>query len=142
MRFKVLCWLSLSFLLVSGCAEVNPRKQLSGTVTLKGAKLDAGTIDFRPIEGTSAAGLPTTTAGAVITDGAYKIAAELGLVPGKYKVLISSGDGVTPDNEEGIPGPSGNFVSKDRIPPEFNVKSNVEVEVTEGGENVFNFDIP
>ncbi len=142
MRLVFLSWLSLLLLFSTGCGEVNPRKEISGKVKLRGTNLDAGTIDFRPIEGTVAAGLPSTTAGAVITDGIYQIGAEYGLVPGKYKVLISSGDGITPDNEEGIPGPSGNFVSKDRIPPQFNVNSQVEIEVTDVGENIFDFEIP
>lgn len=132
----------LSLVALAGCSPSNPRKAVSGTVTLHDLNLDEGTITFRPIPGTTPEGLPTTTGGAVITNGAYQIEAESGLVPGKYKVLITSGDGRTPDDPNEAPGPSGNFVSKDRIPPEYNTKSNVEVEVMEDGENVFDFPIP
>ena len=133
--------LALSFSAMLGCGTPNPRKPISGKVTLKGVNLDEGTIDFLPIAGTNA-GLPSTTSGAVITQGIYDIAAESGLVPGKYRVLISSGDGRTPDNEDEMPGPSGNFVSKDRIPADYNVNSKVEIEVKEEGDNVFDFIIP
>ncbi len=141
---QLLRYLGLVLVLAAatGCGEANPRKAVSGKITLKGADLADGTITFRPIEGTSPAGMPSTTGGAVIANGVYSIVAESGLVPGKYKVLLSSGDGITPDNADEMPGPSGNFVSKDRIPPEYNVKSKVEIEVTEEGDNVFNFDIP
>ncbi len=125
-----------------GCSPSNPRKEISGTVTLKNELLEDGMIMFRPIPGTTPEGLPTTTGGANIIQGVYKIDAEAGLVPGKYKVLITSGDGKTPDDPNEAPGPTGNFVSKDRIPPSFNSKSKVEVEVKEDGENVFDFPIP
>lgn len=101
MRFVLsMVALALSFSVVAGCGESNPRKAVSGKVTLKGVNLDEGTIDFLPIAGTSAEGLPSSTSGAVISQGVYEITADAGLVPGKYKVLISSGDGRTPDNED------------------------------------------
>ncbi len=125
----------------AGCPKPNPRKEVSGKITLKGAPLDQGVIEFHPLyEGT--AELPASMEAAVIANGDYKILAEQGLVPGKYKVLITSGDSINPSNPDGIPEPSGNFVSKDRIPPEFNSESKVEVEVTQAGPNVFNFDVP
>ncbi|QDV27549.1 hypothetical protein [Aureliella helgolandensis] len=132
----------LTALMVAGCAPPNPRKAISGKVTLKDAQLDEGVIEFRPLEASSSGGPPATTAGSVIAEGAYSIEAEAGLVPGKYKVMISSANSKLPDNEDEIPGPSGNFVMKDRIPPEFNTRSKLTVEVTEQGENKFDFDIP
>jgi hypothetical protein len=65
------------------------------------------------------------------------------LVPGRYRISISSGDGKTPaDPSGGPPGPSGNFSSKERIPLEYNVASTHEVEVTKTGPNRFDFTIP
>ena len=70
---------------------------------------------------------------------------ECGLLPGKYRVSITAGDGRTrPDAPaDQPPGPTGaNIVSKDRVPKEYNVESKVDVDVTEKGPNVFDYDIP
>jgi len=131
---------SLLMLTVAGCGESNPRREVNGKITLKKVPLDNGTINFSPLGG--AAGVPTTREGCVITNGEYKILAETGLTPGKYKVIISAGDNVDPNNPDGAPGPTGNYVSKDRIPAAFNTASKVEIEVTDKGPNQFDFDIP
>ena len=127
--------------LIAGCSPSNPRQEVSGNISLSGSPLNEGIIEFQPLSNTDPE-LPSTKGGAVIADGKYMIPSDYGLVPGIYRVLISSGDGVTPDDPEGIPGPSGNFVSKDRIPPEFNRNSTVEIEVIAGSPNVFDFAIP
>ena len=141
MRLFFTAVLLMQCIVLTGCTEANPRREVTGMISLKGTPLAEGVIEFQPLT-TATMGMPATNAGAVIADGNYMIPAEHGLVPGTYKVLISSGDGVTPDDPEGMPGPSGNFVSKDRIPPEFNRNSTVEVEVVDGAPNTFNFDIP
>jgi hypothetical protein len=129
----------LAVILLAGCGNrYGGRQEIRGTVTLKGQPLDQGVIDFTPISGDGA-----TKEGALITNGAYRIDREHGLLPGKYRVTITSGDGRTPANTDEPPGPTGaNIISKDRIPPEFNINSKVEVEVTEKGPNVFDFNIP
>jgi hypothetical protein len=133
----------LVVLLCAGCGEsFGNRQEISGTVKLKGELLDEGVIEFHPLAGGSG---DVTKSGALITKGAYKIAPVDGLVPGKYRVTITSGDGRTPAGapDDAPPGPTGaNIVSKDRIPPEYNVKSKQEVEVKSGQPNVFNYDIP
>ena len=127
--------------LLVGCGKASDgRMAISGNVTLQGEKLDEGVIEFLPLAGGGQAG-PATQSGAVITDGAYKIPRDSGLVAGKYKVLITAGDGKTPA-DGGLPGPTGNIVSVDRIPPEYNVDSKQEVEVTPEGPNVFDYEIP
>ncbi len=127
-------------LLVAGCGPSNPRREVSGKVQFKGAPLDNGTITFIPLGG-GKEGVPKTKEGSVITNGEYKILAEMGLTPGKYQVIISSGDNIDPSDPEGMPGPSGNYVSKDRIPPEYNTASKQEVEVKDQNPNVFDWDI-
>ena len=105
-----------------------------------GEPINDGTIDFFPAEGNQA-----TKSGAQILKGSYKIPAEFGLLPGKYRVSITAGDGRTrPDAPaDQPPGPTGaNIVSKDRVPKEYNLESKVEVDVTEKGPNVFDYDIP
>ena len=137
---SLLATLSLSLAVLCGCSEVNPRQMVSGMITLDGTPLDEGVIEFHSLE--SLSGLPATNGGAIISEGIYEIPAELGLVPGSYRVLITSGDGKTPDSPDGIPGPSGNFVSKDRIPAKFNRNSELKVQVAENADNKFDFDIP
>jgi len=121
-----------------GCGDkTGGRVGLSGTVTFQGKPLDRGNILFIP----STPG-PTQT-GAEIKDGKFTIIKEQGLVPGKYKVSISSPDGVTPDaSSNQPPGPSGNFASKERITPEFNTNSKEEIEVKADGPNQFELKIP
>jgi hypothetical protein len=128
---SLLCVLGFSV----GCGDPNGKQEISGTVTLKGEPLDDGIIEFSS---------PNAKTGAPILKGKYLIPAEHGLVPGKYKVVITAGDGRTPaDSPDGMPGPTGaNIISKDRIPPEYNKKSTQEVTVTNKAPNVFDYAIP
>ena len=132
--------LALISLMLAGCGrDFGGRKEVSGTVKLKGEPVNDGTIEFIPLSGNA-----ETKSGAQILNGDYKIGAEFGLVPGKYRVAITAGDGRTSAaNPEEPPGPTGaNIVSKDRVPKEYNIESKQEVEVTAAGKNVFNYDIP
>ena len=128
-------------MLAAGCGQsYGGRKEIKGTVKLKGQPVDDGTIDFFPASGNQA-----TKSGAQILKGSYKIPAEFGLLPGKYRVSITAGDGRTrPDAPaDQPPGPTGaNIVSKDRVPKEYNIESKIDVDVTEKGPNVFDYDIP
>src|SRR5579883_2480231 len=125
--------------LAGGCGDsYGGRCAVSGTIMFQGKPLDHGQITFVP----TSPGL-ATQAGTDIRAGRYAIARAKGLVPGKYRVIISSGDGVTPaDPSGGPPGPSGNFSSKERIPSAYNTGSRQEVEVTKQGPNQFDFTIP
>ena len=72
----------------SGCGESPdklPREAVSGSVTLEGQPLVKGTIVFAPTTDKIA-----TTATAGIIEGKYSIPRGEGLVPGTYKVAISS----------------------------------------------------
>ncbi len=140
LRFSQFLGVTLAMLVLVGCGKSSPRREVSGKVLFKGAPLDTGTIDFHPVA-RGQEGVPATMEGSVITKGEYKIAAETGLTPGKYKVIISSGDNIDPSDPEGLPGPTGNYVSKDRIPAAYNTASKQEIEVRDTGPNVFDFDI-
>lgn len=135
------CLLVLVCHLLTSCGKsYGGRKEISGTVKLKTEPIDDGTIEFIPLSGNQ-----ETKSGAQILKGSYKIPAEFGLLPGKYRVSITAGDGRTraAANPEEPPGPTGaNIVSKDRVPKEYNIESTQEVEVTDKGPNVFNYDIP
>jgi len=124
---------------LSGCGpSYGGRQEIRGTIKLKGKALDQGTIDFTPLAPDGA-----TREGATIVDGKYRIERAHGLAPGKYRVVITAGDGRTKAGLDEPPGPTGsNIVSKDRVPPEYNSNSKVDVEVTSKGPNVFDFAIP
>jgi hypothetical protein len=127
-------------ILAGGCTnDYGGRQEVKGTIKLKRAALDSGTIEFIPLDGDRA-----TQSGAVIANGSYEIPRASGLMPGKYRVILTAGDGRTrASNPDEGPGPTGaNIVSVDRIPAEYNVNSKQEVEVTKAGPNVFDYDIP
>ena len=111
--------------------------EITGEIKLKKQLLDQGSISFRPMPGTEG-----SASGAPIVNGKYELKGDGGLLPGKYRVFITSGDGKTMANEDELPGPTGNIISKDRIPPQYNEKSNIEVEVKSTPPNTFNYDIP
>jgi hypothetical protein len=125
-----------------GCSD-NPRglQPISGTVTLKGKPVAEGMLDFWPVGGSST-GANYTRAGAVIHDGNYDIPRKDGLVPGKYKVSISAPDKLHKLGGDELPGPTSSRTSKDLIPPEYNLKTKLEVEVRKDQTNKFDFNIP
>lgn len=132
---------SLSALLLTaglaGCGGTDDgRRGVSGAITFQGQPLDRGNIMFVSADGS------LSQTGAAITAGRYQISRQQGLLPGRYKVAISSADGDVPANPDTPPGPSGNFTSVDRIPAEYNVESKLEVDVKDVAENVFDFTIP
>jgi hypothetical protein len=118
-----------------GCgADKSGRQAISGTVMFRGQPLDHGTIQFLPLpdEGQGS--------GALIKNGKYFIPQEKGLAPGPYRVLISSGEAGAKQGAEEAPGMS-RPLSKDRIPENYNVKSDKQVEVKTTGSNKFDFTI-
>jgi hypothetical protein len=132
--------------LLAGCADPYPgRVAVSGTVKFKGEPLKSGIIAFEPLE------KQDTSSGASIENGSYRIPREKGLKPGKYRLRVSAGDGVTPglpagtgakeEQEAAGPGRGTNIISKEMIPPSWNTQSNQEVTITER-EARYDFDIP
>lgn len=120
---------------VSGCGKATGgRLEISGTVRLQGAPLQSGTIEF-----VSADAKHLT--GSTITDGKYSVPADKGLPPGKYTVRISATqeEGAVP---AGPPGPEAEtHKTKALIPPQYNVESTLSAEVTQDGNNQFDFDL-
>ena len=125
----------------AGCGDDGRGLQpVSGTVTLKGKPVAEGMLEFRPVG--SPTGADYTKAGAVIHDGNYVIPRDQGLVPGKYKVSISAPDKLHKLGGDELPGPTSSRTSKDLIPPEYNLKTKLEVEVRKDQPNKFDFNIP
>ncbi|HKB03483.1 MAG TPA: hypothetical protein VKD90_14770 [Gemmataceae bacterium] len=116
--------------------------QVFGTVKLKGQPIkDGALVMFEPLDNQDTAG------NATVTGGSYTFPQVAGLKPGRYLVRVTLGDGktaVNPVDPEAGPGPTGgsNIISRDLVPPDWNVNSKQEVTVTKDGPNKFDFDIP
>src|SRR5262249_42914257 len=129
------------FVLVTGCSQSSDgRVDVSGTVKLKGQPIgDGAIVMFEPLENQG------TSTNVAVRNGAFTTTRATGLKPGKYLVRVTAGDGktpVNPVNPDEPPGPSGtNFMSKELVPPAWNVNSRQEVTVTKDGPNKFDFDI-
>src|SRR5262249_36161251 len=74
-------------------ADNVPREAVSGSVSIDGNPLKSGAITFVP----NGPDIPSQ-GGTPVVDGKYSIPRAQGLVPGKYKVVISSGEG-TPEKK-------------------------------------------
>jgi hypothetical protein len=106
-------------------------------VHLKGQPVEDGIINFAPLDGQQ------TSDGAQIVNGNYQIRKEKGLSPGKYKVTMYAGNGTSGAGDASPDSPNAGFKpGKERIPPDYNEKSKVVREITKGGPNRFDFDIP
>ena len=119
-----------------GCSESSGKLIVKGAVTFKGSKLPNGNIQFFPLEAGKA-----ESAGTMIKDGSYEIPSVHGLIPGKYKVVISCAEEVKnlPINFKGSSPPT-----EEKLPPQFSSfeKTLQVVEVTAQGKNFFEFIIP
>ena len=121
----------------AGCGGDNPlgRKAVYGKVTLNGAPLASGAVEFHPLEQSG------VQSGGIITGGSYSIAAKDGLTAGKYRVAIL-------DNVPTPPLPAGYMPGDDlppspppQVPPEWNSESQHTIELSADGPFEFNFDI-
>jgi hypothetical protein len=129
----------LILILFSGCGgDGLPRQAISGSISINGKPLKSGVVNFVP----QSAEIPTQS-GAAIIDGKYNIPKSTGLVPGKYKVVISSGEGSAEkkvDKVSDLPGMAP-IPAKEAIPPEYNNNTSLEANVAAGGSNVFEFNL-
>ncbi|MDO5553336.1 MAG: hypothetical protein Q4G68_06205 [Planctomycetia bacterium] len=119
----------------AGCSNANPqgRKAIEGSVTLDGAPLATGYINFEPIGSQS----ERTSCGAEIKEGKYSITASEGLVPGEYGVSLSSRQASTPP--PGVNPMQAKIESVDLVPPEFGSESKQKVTVTDSKIQTFDF---
>jgi hypothetical protein len=127
----------LSATAVSGCGPKSDRLEVSGAVTLNGAPLDAGSIRFSSLESEK-----KYSSGAMIQNGQYLVPQSHGLPPGKYHVEINAPDPKAPPiMVSAKPGGPAIPVAPNRIPPEYNRDSKQTIDVTQDGENHFEFTI-
>lgn len=135
-RFNLYSFVGLLLAAVmAGCGGGGPKRYaVTGTVTLKGQNLDKGNIMFAPAEGSG------TQQGAEIVNGSYQLAAKDGLLPGKYKVSISSPEGGASGGAIDLPGdPAEAKPATEKIPEKYNAKTELTADITAGGENKFDF---
>jgi hypothetical protein len=134
----------MSFLLVAcaapagcgagGATDNLPRLPVSGTVTLDGAPLAKGMIQFMPTSAQQG-----VVAGAMIEDGKYSIPRDQGPVPGSYAVSIVSGG--SSESPPGPPGPPVEGVAgpPEMVPEKYNTKTILSVRVEADKPCTFNF---
>ena len=128
--------------LICGCSDSHDgRMEVSGKVKLRGQPIkDGAIVMFEPLDNQDTGGNVT------VAGGSYTLPRPVGLKPGKYLVRVTAGDGTTavnPVDPESPPGPTGtNIISRDLVPPAWNVQSNQQITVTKDGPNKFDFDIP
>ncbi len=127
--------LLLAVIVAAGCGQdIGGRIGISGNVQFQGSPLATGTIEFVSADGSQ-------RSGATIERGLYSIPAPKGLLPGKFTVRINCAQEAGPA-PTGPPGPeSMGQAAKNLIPPQYNVNSTLTAEVTESGENEFDFDL-
>jgi len=133
--FRGLLWTCLVASL-AGCAGGEAKRYaVSGVVKWRGKPLNQGAITFLPED--PALG---SSGGDMIKDGRYSIPAKQGLLPGRYKVMITSVDSKNkvPD-PDALPGYLP--VPKDRIQPRYNTRTTLTADVKAEGKNTFDFEV-
>ena len=132
--------LLLPLVVLTGCGGVTgdnlDREPVTGTVTLDGKPLSDGSIQLLP-----ASSHEGVAAGAMITDGKFSIERKEGLVPGDYRVVISSSEGgqaTAPAGEApGTVDPA--TLPKERIPAKYNINSSLTATIKPGTDNALEF---
>ena len=128
--------LSLAALLgLSACGDAGPSRQpVSGTITLDGKPLAAGTVVFAPLDG-------LTAATAEVRDGAYRIDRSAGPAPGRYQVEVRA---EVPTGKQVLnPDAPSETMAEFRsiVPPRYNARTELAVEVKPDADNAFPFEL-
>lgn len=128
----------LTCAVLTGCGpDTNGRQSLSGTVTFGGTPMTSGSISFQPT------GEVKSSAAADIVNGAFKISAIQGLLPGEYSVVFTcfepTGKKIQTTDVDGKPTEVDELVSY--IPLDYGQDTTQRVTVVEG-KNVFEFSVP
>lgn len=110
---------------------------ISGTVTLDGAPLAGGVINFQPFAPAGATtGGPGSTA-RIGSDGRFELATVQGApgaVLGQHQVKIYSYSPESPVASDSDAGPP-----QERVPPKYNYRSELTFDVPAGGSDQANF---
>ncbi|MCA9064882.1 MAG: carboxypeptidase regulatory-like domain-containing protein [Planctomycetaceae bacterium] len=117
---------------VAGCGgrDLPDLASVTGTVEMDGKPLADATVMFIPESGRPSSG--TTDSGGNYT--MYYVDNVKGVVPGKCRVLISTGK-PSLENEDGEPTPG----APETVPAEYNIDSTLSFEVKSDEDNVASF---
>jgi len=114
-----------------GCGEADRRQAVTGSVTLDGKALSQAIINFRPAPGNQ-----SSSAGAGLENGNFKIAANQGLLPGDYTVIIQA----FAETGRMVMDPQFGKVSEIKK-VRFQEEKMLQATISEEGENQFDFQI-
>ena len=138
MRPRYVCVMTSLLLAAAGCGGSDglDRQAVTGTVSLDGAPLKEGQIQFFPAANTKEA----IATGARITGGTFSIPRADGPIPGTYTVQItaSGGEQAPPEGSDGMPG-TGPKHDKELIPAKYNAQTTLKADVKSGEANKFDF---
>lgn len=120
-----------------------PRQPLSGKVTLDGQPIESAVVTFTP---TNTSG-SSTSAAAEVKSGSFSISRADGLIPGSYRVSISSTKEVPakPSRKKETDSVTGEEITPpsttlaEALPARYNTRSELTAEVAEAGPNEFTF---
>lgn len=140
--FRYGCLLAPLALMTAGCSRSDsgaPRAAVTGVVTLDGRPLTNGMVRFVPTDGTK--GPKTAVA---VSVGMFSVDARHGPVVGRHRIEIESTDhgDFPPDDEtalQRLKAAGAKGVKLLRIPPRFNVDSQIVESVSADGPNEFRF---
>jgi hypothetical protein len=145
-RFWAILPICAAGILLPGCSGATddlPRQPVAGRVFVGGRPIAHGTIMFYPEE-VSTKQHERVASGDSIVDGWFSIARNKGLVPGKYSISISSEkqekrqERIEREASPGKPHPH----AEETIPLRFNGKTELEVEIKEGGIKELKIELP
>lgn len=131
--------LACSAVLLAGCGgETYPLAPVAGTVKLKGKPLADARVGFEPIRKGERLNAGPGSYGKTDANGRFELTSldgDPGAVVGMHRVWIT-----THQAEE---GPYGSIVTvvEEKLPPKYNVETELTFEVKEGGTDAANFDL-
>ena len=126
----IVAMLLAAFVSAIGCGSNDGRLPVSGTVTIDGAPLDGGAINFQPLPGSGG-----HSSGGSVQGGKFRIPADRGLPPGDYRITIVAMKETGRTINDPQKGPTAELVQvRFRQPPG-------EVTVAEGTKNEFQIEL-
>ena len=125
----------LALLATSGCT--GGKVVVRGTVTVDGQPIDEGSISLEPADGQG----PTT--GGMIKAGKYELIGNAAVTPGEKIARIVGLRQTGKMVPAGPPAPKGSMIPEliQCVPPHYNDKSQLRVEVVPGKANTHDFQL-
>jgi hypothetical protein len=126
---------SLLLLACSGCGD--GKVIVRGMVAVDGQPIDEGSISLEPADGQG----PTT--GGIIKAGKYELMGNAAAVPGEKIVRIVGLRQTGKMIPAGPPAPKGSMIAEliQCVPPQYNDKSQLRIEVVAGKANTHDFQL-